>query len=55
MNKSTDTKKWEAEITVHLTNINQYGDKLGDSDLVYTVHLNGTLVEIVTMLEGLKP
>ena len=53
MNKSTDTKKWEAAIKVELTAINQYGDKLGDADLAYTVHLNGTLLEIVAKLEGL--
>lgn len=51
MNKSQDTKTWKAAITVDLTPINSYGDELSGSELSYTIHINGTLLEVVTKLE----
>lgn len=54
MNKSQDTKKWKAEISVDLTPINQYGDELGGSELKYTVYLTDTLINIITKLGTLE-
>ena len=53
-NKSQDTKQFKASIEVSLVAINQYGDEIGTTQLNYSVYLQGTLLEIVTRLEGLK-
>jgi hypothetical protein len=54
MNKSQDTKKWKAIITVDLTPINSYGDSLGGNAIAYTVYIDGSLLEIVGRLERLE-
>jgi hypothetical protein len=54
VNKSQDTKKWRAAITVDLTPINGYGDELPGSEVSYTIHINGSLLEVMQKLTKLE-
>lgn len=54
MARDEDTARWKASVSVSLTPVNKYGDRLGESVLNYTAVLDGSLLEIVSRLERLK-